>query len=406
MDQLVITKANEILEQTQGNICRHCFGRKLSTLVRNHNSLEIADEVLDILERDLNESTCVICDNVFDKIGDYLYDRIYNKIEYLGVEFETFQVGTTIDKNIKIKDDKFSNELDLNAEPIKKEINRIIENYLAESLGKKVDSKKQDIVVNVDLKKKPRARLQINPIYIEGKYNKYIRGIPQTKWPCTKCKGKGCEACNGTGRQYPESVEELLSDVVLDVTKGYQAKFHGAGREDIDVLMLGSGRPFVLEIKEPKIRKFDLEEIEKIVNEKCKGKTQYHNLKFVEKERKGEIKQASPDTFKVYKAIVKCDTSFNPEKLKELEKLDEINQQTPVRVLRRRVDKLRIKHVKELSTEIINENTFEMLVKTEGGLYIKELISGDDGRTTPNVGEILGVNAVCEQLDVVEVSEK
>ena len=47
-----------------------------------------------------------------------------------------------------------------------------------------------------------------------------------------------------------------------------------------------------------------------------------------------------------------------------------------------------------------------MRIKTEGGLYIKELISGDGGRSHPNVSEILGVNAVCEQLDVIEVSEK
>ena len=50
--------------------------------------------------------------------------------------------------------------------------------------------------------------------------------------------------------------------------------------------------------------------------------------------------------------------------------------------------------------------TFAMKIKTEGGLYIKELISGDEGRSQPNVSEILGVNAICEQLDVLEVSEK
>ena len=31
---------------------------------------------------------------------------------------------------------------------------------------------------------------------------------------------------------------------------------------------------------------------------------------------------------------------------------------------------------------------------------------GDEGRSQPNVSEILGVGAICEQLDVVEVSEK
>ena len=89
-----------------------------------------------------------------------------------------------------------------------------------------------------------------------------------------------------------------------------------------------------------------------------------------------------------------------------LTKLNEIHQQTPLRVLRRRADKVRIKHVLDLSYDVIDEKTFSMRIKTEGGLYIKELISGDEGRSHPNVGEILGVNAICEQLDVIEVSEK
>ena len=75
-------------------------------------------------------------------------------------------------------------------------------------------------------------------------------------------------------------------------------------------------------------------------------------------------------------------------------------------MLHRRADKVRIKHVHNVSCEIIDDTTFEMTVKTEGGLYIKELMSGDEDRTKPNVGEVLGVKSICEQLDVVEVSEK
>ena len=198
----------------------------------------------------------------------------------------------------------------------------------------------------------------------------------------------------------------MISGRFLELTKGREAKFHGAGREDIDVLMLGSGRPFVLEIKEPKIRNLDLAKIEKEVNEINEGKTAYHNLKLCERPRKAEIKQSSPDTYKVYNAIVKCDEAFDEDKLEELTKLNEINQQTPLRVLRRRTDMVRVKHVLDLSYEIIDDRTFSMRIKTEGGLYIKELISGDEGRSNPNVSEILGVNAICEQLDVIEVSEK
>ena len=191
----------------------------------------------------------------------------------------------------------------------------------------------------------------------------------------------------------------------MEATNGWQAKFHGAGREDIDVLMLGSGRPFVLEIKEPKIRKIDLSALEEKINKINEGKTAYHNLKFCERNRKAEIKVSSSDAYKIYKALVKCDKPYDKDKLATLNNLDEIHQQTPLRVFHRRADKVRIKHVHNVSCEIIDDTTFEMTVKTEGGLYIKELISGDENRTEPNVGEVLGVKSICEQLDVVEVSE-
>lgn len=398
--------AEDILKETDGRICKHCLGRKLSKTIEGTNNIERADKVCNELDIDLDDVDCAICDNLFDKLDDDLYKRIDDKINQLGIEFETFLVGSQIPKDIQKRDEELSEKFDLAVETIKKEVNRLIGLGIWERYDKEAEFERQDIVFNVDLTGEPKVRIQINPLYIEGKYNKYKRGIPQTKWPCSKCKGRGCEECNFTGKQYPESVEELISERFLELTKGREAKFHGAGREDIDVLMLGSGRPFVLEIKEPKIRNLDLAKIEKEVNEINEGKTAYHNLKLCERPRKAEIKQSSPDTYKVYNAIVKCDEAFDEDKLEELTKLNEINQQTPLRVLRRRTDMVRVKHVLGLSYEIIDDRTFSMRIKTEGGLYIKELISGDEGRSNPNVSEILGINAICEQLDVIEVSEK
>ena len=397
--------AKQILEQTDGKICKNCLGRKLSKTIEGKNNIERADKVCEELDINLDDVDCVICDNIFDKLNDDLYKKINDKINQLGVEFDTFLVGSKIPKDIQERDDKLSAKFNLTVETLKKEVNRLIGLRLWEIYDKEAEFESQDIVFNIDLVES-KVRIQINPLYIEGKYNKLQRGIPQTKWPCTKCKGRGCEECNFTGKQYPESVEELISEHVLKLTKGKEAKFHGAGREDIDVLMLGSGRPFVLEIKEPKIRKLDWESVEADVNEMNEGKTSYHNLHLCKRNRKAEIKQSSPDTYKVYNAIVECDEKYDVSKLDELPKLDEIHQQTPLRVLRRRADKVRVKHVKELSYEIIDDTHFSIRIKTEGGLYIKELISGDEGRSQPNISEILGVKAICEQLDVIEVSEK
>ena len=398
--------ANDILTETDGKICRHCLGRKLSKTIEGTNNIERADKVCDELDIDLDDVDCVICNNIFDKLDDDLYDKIDAKINQLGIEFDTFLVGSQIPKDIQKRDEELSEKFNLSVETLKKEVNRLIGLGIWEKYDKEAEFERQDIVFNIDLTKKPKVRIQINPLYIEGKYNKYKRGIPQTKWPCTKCKARGCEECNGTGKQYPESVEELISEHFLKLTKGREAKFHGAGREDIDVLMLGSGRPFVLEIKEPRIRNLDLPKLESEINKINEGKTAYHNLHLCERPRKAEIKQSSPDTYKIYRATVECDEAYDADKLEKLLELNEINQQTPLRVLRRRTDMVRVKHVLDLSYEIIDDRTFSMKIKTEGGLYIKELISGDEGRSHPNVSEILEVNAICSQLDVLEVSEK
>ncbi len=392
----------EILKKTDGRICKHCLGRMLSKTIEGEDNVSRAES----LNIELNENECIICGNVFNKIDDELFNKIYDKLDFLKVEFDSFVVGSRIDNEIKQRDEEFIKELNLDVEPIKKEINRIIGKKLENELKKEVNFEKQDIIVNVNLIKNPKVRIQINPIFIEGKYNKLVRGIPQTKWPCRKCKGRGCEECNFTGKQYPCSVEELISEHILKATNGYEAKFHGAGREDIDVLMLGSGRPFVLEIKEPKIRKIDLNNLEKEINDINRGKTQYHNLKFTNRNRKAEIKVSSPDAYKIYNALVECDSPYDKDKLAILSELNEIHQQTPIRVSHRRADKVRIKHVLDLSCEVIDETHFEMTIKTEGGLYIKELISGDEGRSQPNVADKLGVKAFCKQLDVIEVSDK
>lgn len=432
MNPQTIETAEKLIELTNNNICNNCLGRKFSNIIEGKNNFErgkILKKEIAISKNSSNNNhknddnaKCEICEDILLKIEENLLngnilEEIIAKIDYLNLEFDTFLLGTKIQKNIVEKDEEANEILNLDVENIKKEINREIGKKLENKLNKEVDFENPDIVIMLDLKnllnddekdfsKRIKVRIQINPIFIEGRYLKLVRGIPQTKWPCRKCKGRGCEECNNTGKMYQESVEELISDIVLKVTNGRESKFHGAGREDIDVRMLGTGRPFVLEIKEPKIRNIDLEKTAKEVNEYSSGKTQYNDLKFTYKNRKAEIKVSSPDTYKVYRAVVECSQKISNDKLKKLKTLNIIEQRTPQRVAHRRADKIRTREVKEISTNLIDSTTFEMIVKTQGGLYIKELISSDDGRSKPSVSELLGSKSLCKQLDVIEVGDK
>ena len=416
MDKEILAKASSLIELTNGNICNHCLGRKFSDVVEGNGNVERGEKIRKALELpEYDEDTkCDICSDIFKEIDSSLLDLVYEKIDFLEVEFDTFVVGCKLPKEIVEKDALISEKLGLDVEILKREVNREMGKILEKNLPQEVDFDKEDVIIMADFRRmlkedveKPvQVRIQINPIFIEGRYNKLVRNIPQTKWPCRKCKGRGCEACNFTGKQYPESVEELLSQTALKYSKGYEAKFHGAGREDIDVRMLGDGRPFVLEIKEPRIRKLDLEKIEREANEAALGKTSYHNLKYTVRKRKAEIKTSSPDTYKVYRALVECEDEIREEDLDKLQSLHTIQQRTPIRVSHRRADKIREKEVKELSCKYINPHSFEMIIKTEGGLYIKELISSDEGRSKPSVSEVLGTQAICAELDVIEVGIK
>lgn len=416
MDKEILAKASSLIELTNGNICNHCLGRKFSDVVEGNGNVERGEKIRKALELpEYDEDTkCDICSDIFKEIDSSLLDLVCEKIDFLEVEFDTFVVGCKLPKEIVEKDALISEKLGLDVEILKREVNREMGKILEKNLPQEVDFDKEDVIIMADFRKMLKedvenpikVRIQINPIFIEGRYNKLVRNIPQTKWPCRKCKGRGCEACNFTGKQYPESVEELLSETALKYSKGYEAKFHGAGREDIDVRMLGDGRPFVLEIKEPRIRKLDLEKIEREANEAALGKTAYHNLKYTVRKRKAEIKTSSPDTYKVYRALVECEDEIREEDLDKLQSLHTIQQRTPIRVSHRRADKIREKEVKELSCKYINPHSFEMIIKTEGGLYIKELISSDEGRSQPSVSEILGTPAVCAELDVIEVGIK
>ena len=145
----------EILKKTDGRICKHCLGRMLSKTIEGEDNVSRAES----LNIELNENECIICGNVFNKIDDELFNKIYDKLDFLKVEFDSFVVGSRIDNEIKQRDEEFIKELNLDVEPIKKEINRIIGKKLENELKKEVNFEKQDIIVNVNLIKNPKVRI-------------------------------------------------------------------------------------------------------------------------------------------------------------------------------------------------------------------------------------------------------
>jgi len=83
-----------------------------------------------------------------------------------------------------------------------------------------------------------------------------------------------------------------------------------------------------------------------------------------------------------------------------------VKQLTPLRVLHRRTLMTRDKMIHSAQTEIINDHFFVLRLCASAGTYIKEFVHGDRGRTTPNVGSLLGCEADILQLDVESLELK
>jgi len=239
------------------------------------------------------------------------------------------------------------------------------------------------------------------PVFVYGRYCKYTRDLPQARWLCLSCGGRGCDRCGGTGRIRVNSVEEIIATPLLAAMRAEGSKMHATGRQDIDVRMLGTGRPFAIELVNARRRTADLDAIRSSINEQ--GTVAVSPLSFVGREIVRAVDTARAD--KTYRAIVRAVRPIDPAELDGLSKLKTlIDQQTPRRVAGRRADLVRRRSVKELTAKALDDaRVFEMVIRTETGTYIKELISGDEGRTRPSVAEVLQTPCVCDELDVLAV---
>jgi len=435
----MLKKAQKMLEKHP--LCNHCLGRQFALLgyglgnqkrgealkllltmrghqlalsgkkagfsllktVATNGSFDMAAEILKRMRKRVGkEWECYLCQGRFKHLEE-LVDSALEKLK--AYEYTTFLVGVELPTDMEEREDEFKAEFEVrHGESMRNEFSRDIGKTISEITKKAAEYKKPDVVVLLN----PftgQVALQANPLYVEGRYRKLIRGIPQSKWVCRKCRGKGCPRCNWTGKMYPESVEEIIAGPTLEKTEGEDISFHAAGREDVDARMLGPGRPFIVEVKKPKRRFIDLQDLAHAIDKQAQGKVEVLNLRFASKDGVRKLKKAEASE-KVYKATVEFDRDVSDEELETVEKTftnTVVRQQTPLRVLHRRADLVREKYIYEAKIKRLTPNHAEMRIRCQGGLYIKELITGDEGRTDPCVAKIVNAEARPLELDVLNV---
>lgn len=319
------------------------------------------------------------------------------------LEHETFLVGTKMSGLLAENEELvLADGGSIHAEPMKSELNREVGKRIAERTKKATSFSSPEVLAILNLED-GRVDVQVASLYIRGRYRKLARGFPQTRWPCRDCGGSGCEACGFSGRRYLESVDELIRDPIIEAARCEDTVFHGSGREDIDARMLGTGRPFVVEAVSPRVRTVDLARLREEINRRAGGKVEVDDLEFTEKATVEELKKALFE--KTYNILVEFEGEVAEEKLKSvLDKLvGLVEQRTPTRVSHRRADKVRKREVLDLRLDQFLGKAARITLRGTSGLYVKELVSGDGGRTRPSLAGLLGSGARVVELDVTNV---
>ncbi len=249
---------------------------------------------------------------------------------------------------------------------------------------------------------KPKAK-----VYLESRYRKLERGLPQTIFFCPECRGHRrrklkCKCCEGFGKLTRDSVQEIIGRTLVPAFKARFGKFHGAGREDVDVLMLGKGRPFVYEVVDSKAPQQDTEALRQRIEQGAEGRLELAPFKIVEKPRVAYWKEALFD--KEYLAHVRLQGVVDETTLYPLlGQILQVEQRTPARVSTRRADLVRRRTVQIKGWELLAEDLLALELRCAHGTYVKEWVSGDEGRTANAFADLIGLPCHCEQLDVLEI---
>lgn len=247
----------------------------------------------------------------------------------------------------------------------------------------------------------PKVQCMHQPAYVAGRYNKYSRNLSQTPW-----------LIEGV-RRSEFSVEELLTDAVMKEFRADSIKFSASGREDVDVRMLGDGRPFAIELINPRKASVSADVL-RAIQDGINGKTGEdadlvgcRDLQMVDKGDMLQLKEGEETKSKTYCCVVWTEKDLTAEELDAAcsQKNVKLAQATPVRVAHRRTMMVREKTVQWMAYKKLKPHYIKLWLGTQAGTYIKEFVHGDFGRTVPSFGTLCGGCKVdIMSLDVVSIS--
>ena len=383
-----ITLRNELLVQKFQNYCQNSLDKNGVKEVEEYNEKDVDFQTIFSVKDILR---VILIDSLEERLKDKPFDA--NSLFQINVDLSHKQSDTECQKFYELSPKSFfpkkcrksMNKSFLNQSSILRALAVIDKSVLNEwpITGSEEECQLSDI------------KLTNSPIYIAGRYMKYSRTLSQTPWILDE------------KRLMESSVQDIIQDILKEFILCDQLKFSSSGREDVDVRMLGRGRPFIFEVLNPRITSFNPKEFQ-IMMSAINGSQKdvsVRDLQIVTKDSiHSDLKEGENQKQKTYRALCCLSRELTDDDIKLLSETKDlvIQQKTPIRVLHRRTLSVRPKHIYKLwaerviETEVPEEHRtnmdrlFTLNLTAEAGTYIKEFVHSDFGRTQPNLATILG----------------
>ena len=323
-------------------------------------------------------------------------------------QFDTFLIGATLPANLFEKEDQIRARFKIRGrENIKSQLIRDLRKKFSEVTKKRIDILHPDLTINLQFQK--NTSLEINtkmrPLIMLGRYIKKNRGIPQRSGGEHNSGNEVCiqsepyHIVSQTPRQASvirtledASIQSIISKEILRITKGEALKFSWIGSEDENSLVLGSGRPFFVQIRNPKTIHLNQKTL----------RFQEYGL-FVNIEEFFERLPEQPVQFIAKtRIVIQASRQIGKEgglKIKSLA--------NSIVVFQNQKNKSRSSAKRIYSIDIvkINNKIFELDVIADGGLAIKQFVEGRE-YISPNISAVANLQCKCLLFDILDIRIK
>lgn len=365
--------------QKDYHLCDSCLGRLFVKKLSLTSNRLLGKKIHEQISK--KPDKCYICKDLIDNLDTFHSDILEKTRDY---QFDSFLVGVILKHSIIERDDLIRSKYQLKGiDSVKTDISQQLAKNLSQKTKSTINHLNPELTITVNFKNNS-IDLRSKSLILAGRYTKNSRILTQKQQSCQNCRGKGCLACNFHGISGFDSVEGKISQFLYEKFSSPQVKITWIGGEDKTSLVKGKGRPFFVQIINPKKRKIRLPKKITLDGIELFGLKQIQSI------------PKSPLTFRSkIELFLETEDVLPSNKLKKLDELT--NSQIAIYEESKRVEKS-LYSVKYSKT---GSKSFSLLIEVDGGVPIKKFVYGET--VFPNLSDLLDTKCLCKEFDFHQV---